>query len=78
MVNLDKIDTMIIQLANAVEQLHEISNVERTHYLGDQLLIGGSKYYLQTAIETCINIGNHIIASEKFRSPKDYRDIFVY
>ena len=78
MVNLEKIDTMIIQLANAVEQLQEISNVERTHYLGDQLLIGGSKYYLQTAIETCINIGNHIIASEKFRSPKDYRDIFVY
>jgi uncharacterized protein YutE (UPF0331/DUF86 family) len=32
---------------------------------------------LQIAIESCINIGNHIISSENFRSPKDYRDIFT-
>jgi uncharacterized protein YutE (UPF0331/DUF86 family) len=39
--------------------------------------IGGAKYYLQIAIEACINIGNHIIASENYRNPKDYRDIFT-
>jgi uncharacterized protein YutE (UPF0331/DUF86 family) len=33
-------------------------------------------YYLQVSIETCINIENHIIATEKLRAPKDYKDSF--
>lgn len=31
---------------------------------------------LQTAIESCINIGNHVVARLGLRAPKDYADVF--
>jgi uncharacterized protein YutE (UPF0331/DUF86 family) len=31
---------------------------------------------LQTAIESCLNIGNHIIARLGLRAPQDYGDVF--
>jgi uncharacterized protein YutE (UPF0331/DUF86 family) len=40
-------------------------------------LIGSAKYYLQVSIECCLNVANHIIASEKLRAPRDYSDSFM-
>lgn len=51
--------------------------MDQTRFLGDALASGAAKYYLQTAIETCIDIGNHIISSEGYRAPRDYRDVFT-
>jgi len=34
------------------------------------------KYYLQVSIECCLHVANHVIASERFRVPKDYADSF--
>ena len=44
--------------------------------VGDKILIGSAKYYLQVSIECCLDIANHIIAAEGFRAPKDYADSF--
>ncbi len=38
--------------------------------------IESSKYLLQVSIECCLDMANHIIASERLRSPKDYADSF--
>jgi len=35
------------------------------------------KYRFIVAIETCIDAGNHIIASEGLRAPSDYSDVFA-
>ena len=40
-------------------------------------MIGSAKYYLQVSIECCLDVTNHIIASEHFRAPKDYADSFM-
>jgi uncharacterized protein YutE (UPF0331/DUF86 family) len=32
---------------------------------------------LQEMIETCLDIGKHIISDERFRSPEEYRDVFT-
>ena len=45
--------------------------------MADHKSIGSARYYLQVSIETCINIANHIIATERFRAPQDYRDSFT-
>ena len=34
------------------------------------------KRRLQTAIESCLNIGNHLIARLGLRPPQDYGDVF--
>ncbi len=40
-------------------------------------MTGSAKYYLQVSIECCLNVANHIIASEKLRAPSDYSDTFL-
>jgi uncharacterized protein YutE (UPF0331/DUF86 family) len=53
-----------------------IRNTPLPEFLKDKLLIGSAKYYLQVSIECCLDIANHIISSERYRSPKDYADTF--
>jgi uncharacterized protein YutE (UPF0331/DUF86 family) len=45
-------------------------------FLDSPIRIGSARYYLQVSIETCINIANHIIATDRLRAPKDYKDTF--
>jgi len=77
MVNPEKIDNLLQTLQSVVNQLRAIARFEHDEFIKNDTIIGGAKYYLQTAIETCINIGTHIIASEGFRKPKDYREVFT-
>jgi uncharacterized protein YutE (UPF0331/DUF86 family) len=38
--------------------------------------VGNAKYHFIIAIECCIDIANHVIASERLRTPRDYVDTF--
>ena len=76
MVNGEKIHSLLRNLEAAVARLNEISKMTLAQFLVDGLALGAAKYYLQTAIEACIDIGNHVISAESFRSPRDYRDVF--
>jgi len=77
MVNPAKVHAMLRNLETTVAILQQIAKTPRSQFLGDYQALGSAKYYLQTAIETCINIGNHIIASEHYRAPQDYREVFT-
>jgi len=61
----------------------ELSHLERLAQLPDEELmsdgdrIAAVKYRFIVAIETCIDAGNHIIASEGLRAPSDYSDVFA-
>jgi uncharacterized protein YutE (UPF0331/DUF86 family) len=76
-VNVKKIQGLLDNLKTYVGYLRNIAQTERAAFLSDPAKIGGAKYYLQTAIAACIDLGNHIIAAEHYRPPKDYRDIFT-
>ncbi|MBI3362801.1 MAG: DUF86 domain-containing protein [Chloroflexi bacterium] len=77
MVNTPKIEGMLRNLATYLGQLRDIAQTERDAFVGDATKLGAAKYYLQISIEACLDIGSHIIASERYRAPKDYRDIFT-
>ena len=77
MINPEKFHARLRNLQSALEQLREIAQIDRKRFLEDPLVLGAAKYYLQTAIEACIDIGNHIISSEGYRAPRDYRDVFT-
>jgi uncharacterized protein YutE (UPF0331/DUF86 family) len=76
-VNVQKLQSQLDNLRAYVRQLREIAQTEREAFLKDDVIVGGAKYYLQSSISVCLDIGNHIIASEGYRAPKDYRDIFT-
>jgi uncharacterized protein YutE (UPF0331/DUF86 family) len=76
MVDREKIEGMLRHLRQYTAYLQEIVAQDQRMFLDDPKSVGSARYYLQVSIETCIGIANHIIATERLRSPKDYRDSF--
>jgi uncharacterized protein YutE (UPF0331/DUF86 family) len=76
MVDRDKIEGLLRHLRRYTAYLHQIVEQDREKFLQDPRSIGSARYYLQVSIETCINITSHIIATDRLRAPKDYKDTF--
>ncbi len=77
MVSFEKVIHKFQQLDEYLGVLKKISKTPQETFLKDKILIGSAKYYLQVSIECCLDVANHIIASEKFRAPRDYADSFM-
>jgi uncharacterized protein YutE (UPF0331/DUF86 family) len=57
--------------------LKQISRFNLTEFTEDPRNYGSAERFLQLAIETTLNIGNHIISTHNFEAPQDYADIFI-
>lgn len=76
MVKPEVIENRIKKLQDYLEKLVELKNINKNKFISDFRNSNSAKYLLQVSIECCLDIANHIIASEKFRSPDDYADFF--
>jgi uncharacterized protein YutE (UPF0331/DUF86 family) len=72
-----KIEKLIETLEASVRYLTDLTPLERDQFLQDGHKIGSAKYHLQTSIESCINIANHLIAANRWRKPAEYQEAFV-
>jgi len=72
-----KLDQMLGNLRTYLVVLRRIAAVPADAFLRDEDKIGNAKYHLLIAIECCIDIANHIIASENYRFPLDNADSFT-
>ena len=77
MVLIKKVLSKFRQIDEYLSILRKISKTPKETFLKDKILIGSAKYYLQISIECCLDVANHIIASEKLRAPRDYADTFL-
>jgi len=77
MVSFEKICQKLLQVDEYLGLLRKISKTPVEAFLKDKIVIGSAKYYLQVSIEGCLDVANHIIASERFRAPRDYADSFM-
>ncbi|MGI6606910.1 MAG: type VII toxin-antitoxin system HepT family RNase toxin [Peptococcia bacterium] len=68
-------------LQKYLDYLTGFSHRTREEFLHDIVLRGATERYLQLVIESTLNIGNRIIATEAARSsinaPENYADVFV-
>jgi uncharacterized protein YutE (UPF0331/DUF86 family) len=76
MLSAEKITYKFSQLNEFLEILKGMQRTPLNVFLRDKILIGSAKYYLQVSIECCLDVANHIIASEHLRAPADYADSF--
>jgi len=76
MVDKDKVEGLIRHLRQYTGYLRDIAKLSLEEFLNDPMAVGSARYYLQASIESCIDIANHIIATEGLRAPKDYKDTF--
>jgi uncharacterized protein YutE (UPF0331/DUF86 family) len=68
---------MLSNLRQYLGVLRGLAAVPRDAFLASPDQLGNAKYHFVIAVECCIDIANHIIASEGYRFPKDNADSFV-
>ncbi len=76
MVRPDKVEGKLENLRGYVQKLTHLAFLPRKEFLSDFTKIESAKHLFQVSVESCIDVGNHIIASERFRSPKTYIETF--
>lgn len=77
MVDVERLDQLLARLNAYRRAPGRLGEVPRSVFLHDPDKIGSAKYHFVVAIECCIDIGNHIVASESFRVPADNVDTFA-
>jgi uncharacterized protein YutE (UPF0331/DUF86 family) len=74
--NQDTIRRLISELEGALNRLRELTSLPQEDFLADPHKIASSKYHFIVAIEAAIDIGNHLISKNRWRTPEDYADTF--
>ncbi len=59
-----------------VGDLKDLQNIDFQEYKENKILRRAVERTLHLAVEACLDIGQHIIAQEGYRTPKDNRDTF--
>ncbi len=67
---------LVSELRKNVARLQELSMLTEAEFLKDPDKIGSAKYHFIVAIESCIDMCNHVISRNGFRAPEDYGDTF--
>jgi uncharacterized protein YutE (UPF0331/DUF86 family) len=75
MVDLDRIHCRLELLAGYPRELRRLRDLPVTEYLQHEVYAG--RYLIHVAAQTCIDLANHVIASEGWRSPRDFGDSFT-
>ena len=76
MVDKAKLDQMLFNLRRYLHVLRELAGVPPDEFLANPDKVGNAKYHLVIAIQCCVDIANHVIASENYRFPRDNADSF--
>ena len=72
-----RVRALLDRLGAEIDALHRLAARDRAELLADDDLLAAVKYRFIIAIEVCIDIGRHVIASEGLRAPLDYADVFT-
>ena len=72
-----RLRALLDRLGSEIEALRRLAARDRDDLLADDDLLAAVKYRFIIAIEVCIDVGRHVIASEGLRAPLDYADVFT-
>ena len=63
------------KLREYVRLLNILRSEPKERFISEPFVYGNAERYLQLAIQTALDIGNHILADRKFKEPDEYRDV---
>ncbi|MGH3931114.1 MAG: type VII toxin-antitoxin system HepT family RNase toxin [Pseudonocardiaceae bacterium] len=75
MVDPDRIHQRLQLLTGYLHELRRLRDLPVAEYLQHEVYAG--RYLVQVAVQTCIDLANHVIASEGWRTPRDFGDSFT-
>lgn len=74
MVDPDRIQERLELLAGYLAELRRLRDQPLDRYLQHDIYAG--RYLVQVAAQTCIDLANHVTASEGWRAPRNFGDAF--
>jgi uncharacterized protein YutE (UPF0331/DUF86 family) len=74
--NQDKIRKITSEILSALEKPEDLKKLSQAEFLSDQHKLSSAKYNFIVTIEGAVDLCNHIIAINGFRTPEDYSDSF--
>jgi uncharacterized protein YutE (UPF0331/DUF86 family) len=77
LVDTQSIEARLSRLGELLEQLDQIRAGGEQAYGEDFLTRLATQHALQLAVQTCIDIGTHLIAENNLEMPSDYRGVFA-
>lgn len=72
-----RVQTLLDRLGAEIVALRRLARRDPDELLADEDVLAGVKYRFVVAIEACIDVGRHLVASEGLRAPRDYADVFT-
>lgn len=73
----EKMVRLVSELRKSVARLRALSKLPQDEFFEDPDKIGSAKYHFIVAIESSIDMCNHVIARNGYRVPEDYGDTFT-
>lgn len=67
---------LVSELRKSIRRLQFLAGLKKEEIVADPDKIASAKYHFIVAIESCIDMCNHIISRNSFRVPDDYADTF--
>lgn len=64
------------EVLSALQRLGDLGKIPEPEFLADPHKVGSAKYSLIVAIEGTLDLCNHVISKNGFRTPEDYADTF--
>ena len=77
MVDPGRLRSLLDRLAEESGHLTRLASLTDDELLGDADRLAAAKYRFVVAIEVCIDVGEHVAASEGLRAPADFADTFA-
>lgn len=76
MVDRERVEERLARLARELALLDDTRQIGREVYLADEGLQQRVERALQVAIQACLDIGTHFVASWSLGAPEGYADVF--
>jgi len=71
------VTSILSNLREYQRKLTILANLSRQEFLRDFTNVESAKHLLQVSIQCCLDIANHIIATDGYRTPQDSYDSMV-
>jgi uncharacterized protein YutE (UPF0331/DUF86 family) len=77
MVNPKLMTSILKELRGYLKKLEILANIPQQEFLQDFMKVESAKHLLQVSIESCLDLAQHIVADQGYRTPENYYDTFV-
>ncbi len=74
-INPETVTRLFLEMDQAIGKLRESSRLSQEEFISDPKSYDSAKYNLIVAVESLIDICNHIIAQKRLGKPEDYGDV---